>query len=68
MPDQTDRLNRDALIELVRNAMASGAMVFIEKATRGEVDPSAALGDAFGDFPQEFIGMRSDLIDALTEE
>lgn len=61
-------LNEKALEELVRNAMASGAMVFAEKAGRGEVDPAAPLTDVFDDFPADFVRFRRDLVEALTSE
>lgn len=52
-----------ALERLVRAAMGSGAACFAEKAGRGELDPSAPLAEAFGDFPAEFLTYRPSLVD-----
>lgn len=62
-------IDQAALVNLVRSAMASGAMCFMEKARDGLVDPLAPLApltDAFGEFPAEFLRIRVDLVDALT--
>lgn len=66
--DPMTEINHDALVELVRQAMGSGAVVFCEKAGRGEMDMAAPVTEAFGDFPAEFLRIRPDLVDALTAE
>jgi hypothetical protein len=58
-------LNAEALEDLVRHAMASGAACFMEKAARGQVALNAPLMDAFGDFPAEFLRLRQDLTENL---
>ena len=57
-----------ALEELVRQAMASGAVCFCERVGKGEVDLSAPRTHSLGDFPAEFIKIRTDLIDDLRRE
>jgi hypothetical protein len=58
-------IDREALEDLVRCAMAAGVACFTDRARKGEIDPSAPLGDAFGDFPAEFLDMRPALVEAL---
>ena len=62
------RLNEDALVGLVRAAMAAGVACAMDRYRAGEIDLSAPLGDAFGDFPAEFLRIRRSLVDALFEE
>ena len=50
---------------MLRQAMASGAVAFVEKVRAGEVDPSAPMTEAFGDFPRKFLSIRADLFDGL---
>ena len=57
-----------ALEELVRQAMASGAVCFCEKAGTGQVDFSAPVTDAMGDFPAQWIEIRRSLVDDLRRE
>ena len=52
-------------VEMLRQAMASGAVAFVEKVRAGEVDPSAPMTEAFGDFPRKFLSIRADLFDGL---
>ena len=52
-------------VEMLRQAMASGAAAFVEKVRAGEVDPSAPMTEAFGDFPREFLSIRASLFDGL---
>lgn len=54
-----------ALAELVRAAMASGVAYALEEYRAGRVDLAAPLGDAFGDYPAEFLRIRSALVEAL---
>lgn len=61
-PDET------ALEYLVREAMASGAACFNGRAQAGEVDLNAPLDEAFGDFPKQWIQIRSDLVDDVLNE
>lgn len=65
-PEQS-AINHEALVDLVRQAMASGVACFSDKLGAGEIDPRAPLTDAFGDFPAEFLKYRPDLIEALTD-
>lgn len=58
-------INETALIELVRAAMGSGVACFTDRAREGKVNMAAPLTDAFGDFPAEFLRIRTDLVDAL---
>lgn len=64
----TTHLDQDALENLVRQAMGAGVACFAEKARAGEVDLMAPLSDAFGDFPAEFLRIRSSIVDALLVE
>jgi len=57
-----------ALEELVRQAMGSGVVCFTDKLRDGQVDPSAPMSDAFGDFPAKFLEIRTDLVDAVVVE
>jgi hypothetical protein len=59
------RINRAALVKLATEAMASGVACALERMLSGEVDPGAPLSEVFGDFPDEWIDIRSDLVDAL---
>ena len=52
-----------ALEPLIRAAMAAGAMCAAERARDGLIDPCAPLGDAFGDFPAEFLSIRRFTVD-----
>lgn len=63
-----DELNREALVELVRQAMGAGVACFTDRVRDGLVDMQTPLTDAFGDFPAEFLRIRTDLVDALTED
>ena len=56
VPDATPEV--EALEPLIRAAMAAGAMCAAERARDGLIDPLAPLGDAFGDFPAEFLSIR----------
>ena len=58
------RPDESALEYLVRQAMASGAACF----TAGAVDPSAPLDEAFGDFPRQWIQIRSDMVEDMIAE
>lgn len=64
-PDQP-AINHEALVDLVRQAMASGVACFSDKLGAGKINLTAPLTDAFGDFPAEFLKYRPDLIEALT--
>lgn len=57
-----------ALEDLVREAMGSGVACFTDKVRAGQVDSSAPLTHAFGDFPAEFLRIRTDLVDAVRDE
>lgn len=57
-----------AVEELVRAAMGAGVACFMDKAEAGQVDMGAPLGDAFGDFPSDFIEIRRSLVDAVKAE
>lgn len=61
-------INREALVDLVREAMASGVAHFAHRVSKGEITTSSqgAMTEAFGHWPEEFLRLRPDLIDALT--
>lgn len=58
-------LNQAALERLVRNAMGAGVACASERFRLGEVDRDGSLLDVFGDFPAEFLSIRSDLVEVL---
>lgn len=51
--------------DMVRQAMASGFACIGERIGAGEVDLSAPLTEALGDYPAEFIRIRAALFDGL---
>lgn len=57
-----------ALEELIRQAMGSGFVCIAERAAKGEIDLNGPVTDALGDFPAEFIRIRTDLVDAVHVE
>jgi hypothetical protein len=53
--------------ELVRQAMGSGVACFADRVAAGQIDMTAPLTEAFGDFPAEFLRIRPQLLDRIVE-
>lgn len=58
----------NALEELVRNAMCAGFACIAERVGRGEVSRNTSLMEVLDDFPQEFLTIRSGLVEDLRAE
>lgn len=56
-------LNRAAVEDLVRNAMGSGTVWFVDNMNK--VDRSKSMTEIFNDWAAEFVKLRTDLVEAL---
>lgn len=57
-------IDRVALEELVREAMASGVVWFVDNANN--IDRTKSMTEVFGDWPSKFLEIRTDLVEALS--
>lgn len=60
-------MNNEAVTELVKNAMASGALWFAMNWNNLPTHKAAPLTDAFEGWAREFVATRTDLFEALTK-
>lgn len=63
--ERAEVLSRAAVVNLVSSAMMSGLMYGLDQAENGRIDPGAPLGDVFTEYSEEFVDIRSELVDAL---